>query len=442
MKKLFLVSLILMGTGLFSLAFAQKKEKKDELSSSVLTNWINFHCKLVRTTSGMTHVAFSRHFSYTAIAVYESIVESNSSYRSLSGQLIGLKTLPALPGKKMYWPASLNASYAAMLREFYSSFGVNTARIDSMEQAQKLVFEKAGVASQKLEQSSLYGQNIASAIIDWAKQDGHNISKDYVPEKGEGLWSPTPPAFAAANVPYWWEKRSFTNNLLSLLTIQQPVYSADSAAAFYKMAKEVYDVSRELSPQQKATALYWDDAPNGKYITVFGHWTSILSGLIQSHKLPLLKAAEVYAAMAISMHEASLLAWKGKYQYKVVRPVTYIQQHIDKNWMPLIATPPHPEFPAAHATLSNAAATALCAFFGESCAMTDNSYTDIGMPERKYSSLQEAAREAGYSRLYGGIHYRHSIEEGFTLGASAAKQVLKEIVFSYPPVKELASSRY
>ena len=74
--------------------------------------------------------------------------------------------------------------------------------------------------------------------------------------------------------------------------------------------------------------------------------------------------------------------------------------------------------------------------------MTDNSYTDIGMPERKYSSLQEAAREAGYSRLYGGIHYRHSIEEGFTLGASAAKQVLKEIVFSYPPVKELASSRY
>ena len=113
----------------------------------------------------------------------------------------------------------------------------------------------------------------------------------------------------------------------------------------------------------------------------------------------------------------------------MVRPVTYIQQYIDKNWLPLIATPPHPEFPAAHATLSNAAATALCAFFGESCAMTDKSYTDIGMPERKYISLQEAAKEAGYSRLYGGIHYRQSIDQGFLLGAAAANKVLREVNF-------------
>ena len=91
--------------------------------------------------------------------------------------------------------------------------------------------------------------------------------------------------------------------------------------------------------------------------------------------------------------------------------------------------PPHPEFPAAHATLSNAAATALCAFFGETCALTDKSYTDIGMTERSYPSLQEAAKEAGYSRLYGDIHYRYSIEQGFLLGAAAAQKVLEEVKF-------------
>src|SRR5215207_2024881 len=129
--------------------------------------------------------------------------------------------------------------------------------------------------------------------------------------------------------------------------------------------------------------------------------------------------------MTMAMHEASILAWKGKYQYNVVRPITYIQQHIDKEWTPLISTPPHPEFPAAHATLSNAAATALCSVFGEDCAVTDKSYVDIGMTQRSYPSLQAVAKEAGYSRLYGGIHYRYSIEQGFVLGELAAKNVLK-----------------
>jgi hypothetical protein len=164
-------------------------------------------------------------------------------------------------------------------------------------------------------------------------------------------------------------------------------------------------------------------------MTVFGHWTSIAAGLIKQHQLSLIKGAEAYAKMAISMSEASIVAWKAKYQYNVLRPITYIKQNIDQSWNSLIATPPHPEFPAAHATLSNAAATALCTLFGETCTVSDNSYTDIGMNERSYSSLQQMAEEAGYSRLYGGIHYRHSIEQGFTIGAAVAKHVDSSIHF-------------
>ena len=133
--------------------------------------------------------------------------------------------------------------------------------------------------------------------------------------------------------------------------------------------------------------------------------------------------------MAIAMHEASLLAWREKYQHNVVRPITYIQQHIDKQWTPLIATPPHPEFPAEHATLSNDAATALGVVFGNNCSLTDNSYVDIGMNERSYASIQAAAQDAGLSRLYGGIHYRYSIEQGFLLGEQTAKFVNDSIRF-------------
>jgi hypothetical protein len=424
MKKIIAITLSFIG---FTLVSEAQKNKKD-LSSAVLTDWLDFHCKMVRSATGIPHVSYSRHFAYTAIAAYESIVSSNSSYQSLAGQLTDLKKLPAAP-KEVYWPASLNAAYAAMMREFYASFGANKNRIDSMEEVQRTSFAKAGISEKLIGNAEIYGKAIAASVLGWSGADSYNSTKEFTPEKGEGLWEPTPPSFTAANVPYWSEKRSFTNNLFSVFSLAKPLYASDTATDFYKMAKEVYDVSRNLTPEQRAIGLYWDDSPNGKYMTVFGHWTSILNSLIKTHDLSLIKATEAFAVMSMSMHEASILAWKGKYENKVVRPITYIQKHIDKTWTPLIATPPHPEFPAAHATLSNAAAIALCAFFGETCALTDKSYIDIGMAERSYPSLQEAAKEAGYSRLYGGIHYRYSIEQGFLLGAAAANKVLKEVSF-------------
>jgi hypothetical protein len=51
------------------------------------------------------------------------------------------------------------------------------------------------------------------------------------------------------------------------------------------------------------------------------------------------------------------------------------------------------------------------------------------MEKRHYASLQDVAREAGLSRLYGGIHYRYSIEQGALLGESAANCVSQTIRF-------------
>ena len=385
---------------------------------------MDLHCRIVRATKGISHVAYSRHFSYAAIAAYESIVASDRSYQSLTGQLVGLTNLPSVPGKSLYWEACLSAVYADMLRHFYGTFPICRKTIDSLEEFHARAF-LAQAERSAIEKGANYGRSVAAAIIKWATEDGSTNSKEYTPLKGEGLWTPV----AQAASPFWHENRSLSRGLESAFVLKQPVYSPDTADAFARMAKEVYNTSVNLTPEQKATALYWDDSPNGQYMTVFGHWTSILSGLIKEHRLSLIHAAEAYAKMAISMHEASLLAWKGKYQYKVVRPITFIQQYIDPSWQPLIATPPHPEFPAAHATLSNAAAVALCSVFGNKCKLTDNSYTDIGMPARSYSSIQNAAKEAGLSRLYGGIHYRYSIDQGLTLGEVTAKHVDQTIRF-------------
>ena len=391
-------------------------------NATLLTDWLDLHCKMVRAAKGIPHVAYSRHFLYSSVAAYESVIPSHPSYRSLSGQVTGLTNLPSAPKENFFAPASLNAAYADMLRKFYGSFGSCLATIDSMEAVQLQRFNNMKVKTESIDKSVAFGKAIASSILSWANLDGADIKKEYKPLTGEGVWIPSPDAA----VPFWSETRSMTKDLLNVATITSPTYSAEKQQSFYKMADEVYQVSVNLTPEQKATALYWDDSPNGRYKTVFGHWASILSGLIKSNNASLIKAVEAYAKMAIAMHEASLLVWKAKYQYNVVRPVTFIRQYINKDWSSLIGTPPHPEFPAAHATLSYAAATALTSSFGQS-AVTDNSYVDIGMNERKYNSILEAAREAGMSRLYGGIHYRHSIEQGFLLGEQATLHTEKNI---------------
>ena len=109
--------------------------------------------------------------------------------------------------------------------------------------------------------------------------------------------------------------------------------------------------------------------------------------------------------------------------------MTYIRQHLDSLWLPTIVTPAHPEYPAAHATLSAAAASSLTDALGDNVSFTDRTYENIGLPARTFASFEVAGREAGISRLYGGIHYQPSIDAGATVGKQVAQNVSATLRF-------------
>ncbi|MCG7859990.1 hypothetical protein MD537_23620, partial [Flavihumibacter sediminis] len=100
----------------------------------------------------------------------------------------------------------------------------------------------------------------------------------------------------------------------------------ETGTAFYTMVREVYDVSQSLTDEQKAIANFWDDAPNGKYVSVFGHWFSIFRQLLRSERPPLGKAVEAYLRLGITMHDAGIATWKAKYTFHLIRPITYIRK--------------------------------------------------------------------------------------------------------------------
>ena len=138
-----------------------------------------------------------------------------------------------------------------------------------------------------------------------------------------------------------------------------------------------------------------------------------------------IKTAKVYALTAVSLFDAFISCWDVKYKWNYVRPVTVINEYIDKMWTPQLQTPPFPEYTSGHSTISASAATVLSALFGDNFLFHDDSDKEyIGM-ERDFNSFMEAALEASISRLYGGIHYKLSVVTGTEVGKKIGANVIK-----------------
>jgi membrane-associated phospholipid phosphatase len=86
------------------------------------------------------------------------------------------------------------------------------------------------------------------------------------------------------------------------------------------------------------------------------------------------------------------------------------------DWLPLLVTPPFPEYPSGHSVQSGAAFQVLTDLFGNRYRFVDRTHDDRGFAPRRFRSFLEAADEVAISRLYGGIHFRAAIENGVAQG--------------------------
>jgi hypothetical protein len=207
---------------------------------------------------------------------------------------------------------------------------------------------------------------------------------------------------------------------------------------FYRQVKEVYDVSKQLTDDQRALATFWDDNPYVMHVrghamfatkkaTPGGHWISIAGIVAQKTGADLMQSAEVYARTAIALADGFISCWDEKFRSNLIRPETVINAHLDESWTPLLQTPPFPEYPSGHSVISNAAAEVLTDQFGDGLAFHDTTEVAYGLPARSFTSFRQAAAEAAISRLYGGIHYRMAIEEGSVQGRRVGEQVIRRV---------------
>ena len=422
--------------------------------------------------------------AYGSIAMYEAYAaDPHSNLRSLAGQLNGLWSVPVAPeGNPVDGATAAAESQRVVLDSLFSNGFPGTRRtIDSLAAAQVEARHRAGVKSDMSERSVRFGRELGNAILAWAATDGFFATRGrpWTPPDAPGKWvntatadqfvaqqlsaesdvvltrsaAPTadPATASTRNVfanrpkagdprttlpqfnplrptePYWGSLRTFAlRNGDECAPPPPPAYSTKPGSPFWKMGKELFDSARAPTDSQKAIAFFWTDNPVATGTPGF-HWISVVNQMISLRKLTADQAAEASLLTSVAIADAFIGCWKEKYRSMVVRPVTYVHRVFDARWTTLFATPPFPEYPSGHSTLSGAAAGVLIHLLGDSTGFTDSTQVDIGVPARSFRNFTHALDEVAISRVYGGIHYMPAVMLGKAQGLCIAEKIVARL---------------
>lgn len=397
---------------------------RPEVERDVVVTWYRLILELVRHTATYSPPVASRAFAYIGVTAHEAMASGNPALRSLAGQVNGLTSLPARTLGDHDEACVLHAALAASAKNFFANTGPTGQRAMGAMTDRMAGKAMDGIASDVVTRSTAHGEAIAAHILQWSLSDGGatienmGFPASYTPGTNAQDWVPTSLVRQqqAPLLPNWGKVRPFampTGDACGLPA--PPIYSEDPASPFFLAAKEVYDTVTNLTDEQRLIARFWSDDPMLSP-TPPGHWIAIVLDIAERDALPADRISEILATLGITMADAFIGCWATKFEYNLLRPITYIRRHIDPKFEPILNTPPFPEYPSGHSTQSGAAATVLTAAFGDNFAFDDYAHEDEGLPVRSYPSFWAAAEEAGISRLYGGIHYRFGVEEGLTQG--------------------------
>lgn len=419
-------------TDAVSLAKGQGKTPKPSAESAdVVYQWYNYMETLQRLMAPQPNpIVQGRAFAYIGIGLYEAVQPGIKGGSSFAPKLYEMPAMPKPDMSKDYlWSASANAALASLFKLFSAGITiVNKASIDAMEATIRSQL-RMQASEDVIRRSEAFGRAVAMAIYNWSATDNFSIaSTTYTQVNAPWAWVPTPPGFAppiGADLQY---SRPFLKYSLTAKAPPPPVtYSEDPSSAFYQAAKEVQELggAMTVSLENRATAYWWADFGGiGVGVPAPYHVLSIISNVLESQNAGLWKAAEVYAKTGIAMKDGPIITFRSKYYYNLLRPITYIQRHINPAWQSLLPSPPYSDYTSGIMGYYASVVQVLINEFGD-IPVTDDAYAWRNLPVRHYGSLSALRQEVAYSRVYAGIHYRFtqdvSIDMGIELGEKIAK---------------------
>lgn len=382
----------------------------------------------------------SRIYAYSSIAAYEAGRYHDSTFLSLEGQLKGFSNVPKPdPTQEYCFPlAGVHAFLLVGKKLIFSEDSIAQFHDQILKEYQHL-----GLPSKVYKRSLAFGEAVAAHVMNWSDKDNYKQTRTFpkfsIHEQPE-RWQPTPPSYMQAIEPHWREIRTFVLDSAQQFVPPPPtVYNENKDSPFMEEVMEVYEALKANDKSEReAIASFWDCNPYvshvaghvmfaTKKITPGGHWMGIAGLVSQKAGAGWAKSSQAYALTSISLADAFISCWDEKYRSNLVRPETVINRLVDPDWVPLLQTPPFPEYTSGHSVISRSAATALTSIFGDNFSFVDSVEVEYGLPARSFTSFIQASEEAAVSRLYGGIHYRPAIVNGVGQGEKVGKFIVQRL---------------
>jgi hypothetical protein len=384
-------------------------------AGNVVTDWNAIASTTIVKNGGKPPSSSPVWFAYTSLAVYDAVNAITGQYRPFYYRGTGPRT------------ASVDAAaVAAAHRILVNYFPAQQSDLDGRFAA-SLSDISADPAAKDAGVS--VGEAAAASLIAARSGDGLEANVPYVPGSGPGVWIPTPPAFAAAATPWLPQFRPFTMTTAADFRPDGPTpLGSEAWKRDYNLTRLFGGANSTLrSAAETEIGIFWTEHPPQQYARAFGY----LSG---NYGLSVQDTARLMAMLWTGYADAIIGCFDAKYTYSFWRPVTATiagggnsDLQADPAWLPLAATPNHPEYPAAHACASGAVSTLLAGYFGTTKIhfVADSTVFQDGVHTHTFEDSRDIIDEVFWARIYAGFHYHHSLEVGEKLGTTIARELLR-----------------
>ena len=299
--------------------------------ADVITDWTQTALDVMRAVN-VAGNPWTRSLAMMHVSMSDSVNAVQDRYARFTPDI------PADPN------ASAEAAAAAAAREILMrQYPGQKARIDAafaamLESVPDSPARAAGIA---------LGAKVAATVFADRQDDGTNVPDTYRPLTRPGVWVPTtPPLFPQyATAKPWGLKTASQFRPGPPPKLSSALYARD-----YNETKEFGGLkSVKRTDAQSDAVRFWTTA------NLAPAWYQAARQLSAGKGLGLAENARLFALMSMGLANCFIVDYNAKYHYNFWRPITAIRNgdqdgndatDRDAGWVPLNATPMHPEYPS------------------------------------------------------------------------------------------------
>jgi hypothetical protein len=275
------------------------------------------------------------------------------------------------------------------------------------------------------------GQAAAMGMIAIRSNDGRDAPTATYGAIGTviaGHWQVVPPA-TVAQTPWVAFMHPFLLHSASQFRPGQPpaldsqTYKRDLAEtqAFGAKASTAHTTLTRTQAQTD-TAYFW----NANVINQYGQ---ALRDVATQHGMDLADTTRLLAMGTLVVTDAAIACFDAKYTYLFWRPYTAIRSGADPDWLPLVNTPNHPEYPSAHGCVTSALSQVIAKALGTNPIDVDiwgaQAAGSTLATTRHFQTVGDIESQIVDARVWIGFHFRSSIVAGLDVGNQVAAWTLK-----------------